>query len=422
MNFKALFFISLIANAALGIYALRKPTPAEAPPVTQAPAEPAVALKEKVAAKTRTVTQSVTNVVTRTFNWQAVESPDYKEYIANLRSVGCPEETIRDIILADVNKLYDQKKKQARGAPKRFEFWKPGNPWMTSADPETTDKLRAIDDERVVFLRKLGIEPDFKQQAALMFNPFETMLDFLTDEKKAHVMKLFTDMQAKLAKASKDGQPDGREYQKAQKEMEAMVKQVLSPEEAFQFEMRFSSTANALRQQSAGFEPTEQEFTGIYKLRKAIDDEFSMMNFGDESEAERKKRTEADNQVNTQIKELLGEARYADYELSKDWQFQQLNRAAKRADLGTAEAKQVWDMKKAAESQVAKLRNDRNLTTEQRNAAQASIQQETEKSVKGVLGEKGWEYFSRGNNNNWMRNLNPQPRSTQPAPMATNPK
>jgi len=26
------------------------------------------------------------------FNWESVESSDYKQYIANLRAVGCPEE------------------------------------------------------------------------------------------------------------------------------------------------------------------------------------------------------------------------------------------------------------------------------------------------------------------------------------------
>jgi len=28
-------------------------------------------------------------------DWQMVESEDYKKYIANLRAIGCPEETIR---------------------------------------------------------------------------------------------------------------------------------------------------------------------------------------------------------------------------------------------------------------------------------------------------------------------------------------
>src|SRR5437868_620849 len=40
------------------------------------------------------------------FHWSLVESRDYRFYIANLRAIGCPEETIRDIIIAEVNRLY----------------------------------------------------------------------------------------------------------------------------------------------------------------------------------------------------------------------------------------------------------------------------------------------------------------------------
>src|SRR5438128_12417542 len=46
---------------------------------------------------------------TKSFDWRMVESEDYKKYIANLRSIGCPEETIRDIIVADVAKLFDSR-------------------------------------------------------------------------------------------------------------------------------------------------------------------------------------------------------------------------------------------------------------------------------------------------------------------------
>src|SRR6267154_3522550 len=55
---------------------------------------------------------SRTNIVLRRqfFSWQEVESPDYPTYIANLRSIGCPEQTIRDIIIADVNALYSRKR------------------------------------------------------------------------------------------------------------------------------------------------------------------------------------------------------------------------------------------------------------------------------------------------------------------------
>src|SRR4051812_22680940 len=49
-----------------------------------------------------------TNVVVRrqNFTWHEVESGDYGTYIANLRTIGCPEQTIRDIIVADVDLLY----------------------------------------------------------------------------------------------------------------------------------------------------------------------------------------------------------------------------------------------------------------------------------------------------------------------------
>ena len=42
----------------------------------------------------------------RPFNWSQVESSDYNAYIANMRSIGCPEQTIRDIVTADVDSLY----------------------------------------------------------------------------------------------------------------------------------------------------------------------------------------------------------------------------------------------------------------------------------------------------------------------------
>src|SRR5712671_1846172 len=56
--------------------------------------------------------QAKTNTIVRRqfFSWQEVESPDYPTYVANLRDIGCPEQTIRDIIIADVNSLYAKRR------------------------------------------------------------------------------------------------------------------------------------------------------------------------------------------------------------------------------------------------------------------------------------------------------------------------
>ncbi len=53
-----------------------------------------------------------TNIILRRqlFYWRDIESPNYTNYIANLRDIGCPEQTIRDIIIADVNAVYARKR------------------------------------------------------------------------------------------------------------------------------------------------------------------------------------------------------------------------------------------------------------------------------------------------------------------------
>lgn len=41
------------------------------------------------------------------FNWRQIESTNYHTFIANLRHISCPESTIRDIVIADLNQLFD---------------------------------------------------------------------------------------------------------------------------------------------------------------------------------------------------------------------------------------------------------------------------------------------------------------------------
>ena len=48
------------------------------------------------------------------FLWSQLESTDYRTYVANLRAIGCPEQTLRDIVMADVD--------EAIYAPRREEL------------------------------------------------------------------------------------------------------------------------------------------------------------------------------------------------------------------------------------------------------------------------------------------------------------
>jgi hypothetical protein len=75
----------------------KQSTPAQTPLKTQAP--------EALAAGKR-------------WTWSDIESEDYHVYIRNLRNVQCPEETIRDIITADVTSLYRGRRQELASAGK----------------------------------------------------------------------------------------------------------------------------------------------------------------------------------------------------------------------------------------------------------------------------------------------------------------
>ena len=66
-----------------------------------------------------------TNFVVRKqfFSWQEVESDDYVVFIANLRDIGCPEQTIHDIIIADVNALYARRRATEIVTPEQ-QWWR----------------------------------------------------------------------------------------------------------------------------------------------------------------------------------------------------------------------------------------------------------------------------------------------------------
>ena len=48
-----------------------------------------------------------TNIVEAShFHWSQLEADDYRTYIERLRSIGVPEQTIRDLVIADIDKLF----------------------------------------------------------------------------------------------------------------------------------------------------------------------------------------------------------------------------------------------------------------------------------------------------------------------------
>lgn len=96
---------SLALNLAFGLTAvLGWLSPAPNPPKLSASLAAAPASKEK-----KTPTKTATTAKSPAFQWSQLEAPDFATFMKNLRTIGCPEVTIRDILAGEVNEIYELK-------------------------------------------------------------------------------------------------------------------------------------------------------------------------------------------------------------------------------------------------------------------------------------------------------------------------
>ena len=108
MNLRLQF--SIVGNLALGglVFWLVRGKLAETPHPAAAPIQVTSAPLEIQPIQTTAEPM----VISKPFRWSELESTDYRTYLANLRNIGCPEQTIRDILTADIDSVFAQKRAQ----------------------------------------------------------------------------------------------------------------------------------------------------------------------------------------------------------------------------------------------------------------------------------------------------------------------
>lgn len=422
MNARSLLIVSIGANVALAVAAgyllTQKPAPAPTPEVTPAKSGPAPAPTP--------ATNTNSAPANQRFDWRVVESEDYRRYIANLRAIGCPEETIKDIIVADVNKLFEDRKKNLKSAQaEKFEFWKTGIQSMMGnlLDEEAIKERQALAAEKRALLKELlGIDIVEPVELAQAFNPMDRMLDFLDPAQRNKVMELYTRYQAKAMKSFSGGVPDAEDLKamkQARQDMEAELKTMMTPQQFEDYQLRMSETSMTMRMMLDGFEPNEQEFRDIFKLRKDFDDKYGMMGFNPGDPETMKERGEAESKMNEELKKTLGEERFTEYLRNQDFTYKGMAKAVERQGLPKESAIKLYDTKSQAEQAAQTVRNDVALSEEDRQAKLREIRQATEAEMRGVLGE-GYDSFSKNPGNWWINNLAPEPPAAPtivPAPV-----
>jgi hypothetical protein len=335
--------------------------------------------------------QTATNVLlaaalAKAFDWRLVESEDYRKYIANLRAIGCPEETLRDIIKADIEKLFASRAKTIKAAAAtKYEYWKP---WGKAElyDQETLGKLKELDKERrAAFKELLGVEAPSNLDGMLISDRAERVLSFLPPDKLQRVVEINHDWAGRSDEAVKNR--DYKEAARLSAEREAALNQVLTPEEKFEYALRESATARDLKNRLGSFEPTEQEYREIFRLRQQYEEACGATGtaVGTADYAERRQAALKD--MGAQLRNLLGEQRAGDFEFEREWSLGSLQNLASQFDISKERYRQVFDIRMAAQEQADQLRALPALAPAQRQVALDAMRAETEQAIGGVLGQ-----------------------------------
>ncbi len=326
------------------------------------------------------------------FRWSQVESEDYAKYVRNLRSVGCPERTIRDIVAADVNALFEPRYAALLQDLQSFEYWRSG---MTGGEGERA--LRAsqseLDRERQELMREI-LGEDYADEASLASLSVDEMVSrsrfgFLSSEKQSQVASVMDHYESRLQSISLDrelGRDDRQAALAEAKEgMRTELELLLSEKELFEFDLRDSHAATSLRRKLGNYEVSEEEFRRLFSLRQDYESAFGETpDYSDPSKiAERSAGREG---LEAAYRDVLGEERYVDLQRKDDAAWQALSSVGSDHSLDRPTMEAAYQLQKEARAAVAQTLRDADLDETERAALVEVARAQYDREVAQLVG------------------------------------
>ncbi len=384
-----LLISSLLLNGLLAAALWMKPPAPSASPKIKAP-------RTKVL--TRTVVQeveapAVTNTVPaapiETFHWSSIQSTNFVEYAEKLKELGCPPQTIRDIITGEIND-WILAQRRALYEPFASRFWEltmrsgPGIPEELREPVKALKKMRG--DLLAAALDKIP-----KTEGTKKSRPDGT-LGMLPEEKREQLQKIekkYSDLRKEIQRDKKiKSDEKSNRLVELQKKEDAEREAVFSPEELAEFKIRQQSYQF---QNLYGFKTDEEEMRKIATVRAK---NFSTENNSD-SPADREIRETRAKQRDEELKALLGEKRFAEFERGSDPRYRDALKVAQAYKLPEETAVRAFEINEELNKQARAVRKNPALTPEQIKATIQELQDATGDALAELYGEKAFRTLQR---------------------------
>ncbi len=338
--------------------------------------------------------------------WTALHSEDLTVQRDRLIAEGFPPAMIRAILAAQIREGFAARRKAFDTARGEIPFWK-----TVAPDPQAQAAMRAIaKEEQKALTDLLGPDPENGSAATL-----QRQLPNLPADKIAQLAAIRDDYGQRRSDIYANQGPGGTaspadrdKLAALDKAMHAEIAATLTPQELEDYDLRTSNTANQLRYSLTAFDATEQEFRTLFQLQQAFNDRIGTQYGGPLSQDEMKARSDAQKQLNDDIKAAFGDARYAEYQRANDYNFRQTSQLVARLQLPPETTNEIYALQQDIQQRARTIQTNRALTQDDRTQQLAALVDEVRTKLTPGLGESGFEAYKQYGGS-WLQNLQPRP-------------
>jgi hypothetical protein len=325
------------------------------------------------------------------FNWSELESDDYPTFIANLRRIGCPELTIRDIIVADVNQMFAQRRSQ-EVVTAESEWWK-SEPDLNRTEA-ALKQFADLEMERTNLLTKL-LGPNWNINFTQASSPGTVALDGpilgkLPPETKLQIEEISASAARKAIEYVEAqraaGKPlDPAEMARLRTEHRAELAKVLAPDQLEEYLLRHSANAQNLRDQLQGFNATPDEFRAIFRARDEIDNDIQLHYSGNDPVSV-KMREELEKKRDAAVASALGPDRASLYQATADPVFREAQLMAQQSGAAPETVLPLYQIQVETAKEKARIAADKTMTPAERASAIRAVDEQEEAARRKILG------------------------------------
>lgn len=338
--------------------------------------------------------------------WKALSSESLAQMVVRLRTAGYPVSTIRALIWGRLNEEMAARRKELMAGMEDTPYWKSQAAFFI--DPKMQAAQRQFYQEQMKIVRDL-LGPDASDDNEIAQYFRRRQYGNIPSSKAEELQRIagdYGDLRNQIyATANGMLMPEDREkLTYLDKEMRNDFAAVLTPEELRSYELRSSSTANALRSQLTTFQPTEAEFGALFDAARAVEDKYGSMQ-GPTTGDQMRQRQEA---MNAAAKLALSPERYAEFEQATDPRYSMLNRVAARYNVPPTVVPQVYSIQQDIMKQAG------SVPAAERATRMPALIQEAENKIRPLLGDQAFGAY-KVYGGQWMQSLQRQPATASSA-------